>query len=121
MQRGVQPVNASCNYLDTLLRARCSARLCPRFYGTAAAQRPTLIGSERDRRGGSHRICGLLPHEVSADERSDFVLGRPELNTEAEKSIDFYGPCDYDPTGAAEVRAQRAILLRELHGDGSSD
>jgi hypothetical protein len=47
--------------------------------------------------------------------------GRPELNTEAEKSIDFYGPCDYDPTGAAEVRAQRAILLRELHGDGSSD
>jgi hypothetical protein len=46
---------------------------------------------------------------------------RPELNVEAEKSIDFYGPCDYDPTGAAEIRAQRAILLRELFGDGSSD
>jgi hypothetical protein len=46
---------------------------------------------------------------------------RPELNTDAEKSIDFYGPCDYDPTGAAEVKAQRSILLRDLDGDGSSD
>jgi hypothetical protein len=46
---------------------------------------------------------------------------RPELNTEAEKSIDFYGPCDYDPTGPAEVQAQRNRLLRELYGDGSSD
>jgi hypothetical protein len=46
---------------------------------------------------------------------------RPELNGDAEKSIDFYGPCDYDPTGPAEVRAQRAILLRQLFGDGSSD
>src|SRR5215475_10420146 len=46
---------------------------------------------------------------------------RPELNTDAEKSIDFYGPCDYDPTGPAEVQAQRTRLMRELHGDGSSD
>jgi hypothetical protein len=46
---------------------------------------------------------------------------QPELNIEAEKSIDFYGPCDYDPTGAAEVRAQRARLLRGVFGDGSSD
>ena len=46
---------------------------------------------------------------------------RPELNAEAEKSIDFYGPCDYDPTGAAEIRTQRSLLLRELHGDGDSD
>lgn len=47
--------------------------------------------------------------------------GRPELNAEAEKSIDFYGPCDYDATGAAEIKAQRSILLRDLDGDGSSD
>jgi hypothetical protein len=46
---------------------------------------------------------------------------RPELNADAVKSIDFYGPCDYDPTGAAEIRSQRAILLRELFGDSSSD
>jgi hypothetical protein len=35
------------------------------------------------------------------------------------KSIDFYGQCDYDPTGPAEVRAPRAILLRRLFGDGA--
>lgn len=46
---------------------------------------------------------------------------RPELNIEAEKTIDFYGPCDYDPTGAAEIRAQRSRLLRGLFGDGSND
>jgi hypothetical protein len=46
---------------------------------------------------------------------------RPELNADAGKIIDFYGPCDYDPTGPAEVQAQRKRLLRELHGDGSSD
>jgi hypothetical protein len=46
---------------------------------------------------------------------------RPELNADAVKSIDFYGPCDYDPTGAAEIRSQRAILLRQLFGDSSSD
>ena len=46
---------------------------------------------------------------------------RPELNADAEKSVDFYGPCDYDPTGQAEVRTQRAILLRELYGDSSND
>ena len=46
---------------------------------------------------------------------------RAELNADAEKSIDFYGPCDYDPTGSAEVRTQRAILLRGLYGDSSND
>jgi hypothetical protein len=46
---------------------------------------------------------------------------RPELNTEAEKSIDFYGPCDYDPTGAAESRTQRGLWLRDLNGDGGSN
>jgi hypothetical protein len=46
---------------------------------------------------------------------------RPELNAVAEKSIDFYGPCDYDPMGPDEIRTQRAILLRELYGDSSND
>ena len=41
---------------------------------------------------------------------------RPELNTDVGNIIDFYGPCDYDPTGAAEVRAQRKLLR-----DGSDD
>ena len=42
---------------------------------------------------------------------------QPELNIEAEKSIDIYGPCDYDPTGAAEVRVQRRLLLRDRSND----
>ena len=46
---------------------------------------------------------------------------RPVLNADAGKIIDFYGPCDYDPTGVAEIRAQRSLLLRDLHGDGSND
>jgi hypothetical protein len=45
---------------------------------------------------------------------------RPELDTEAAKSIDFYGPCDYDPTGAAEIKVQRN-LLRDLDGDSDSE
>lgn len=45
---------------------------------------------------------------------------KPELNADAEKSIDFYGPCDYDPTGRDEVNRQRAMLLRDS-GDGSND
>jgi hypothetical protein len=46
---------------------------------------------------------------------------QPELNIEAEKSIDFYGTCDYDPTGPAEARAQRTRSLRGIFGDGSSN
>ena len=46
---------------------------------------------------------------------------RPELDVEAEKSIDFYDSCDYDSTGAAEIRAQQTLLLRDLHGGGSND
>lgn len=46
---------------------------------------------------------------------------KPELNADAEKSISFYGPCNYDPTGPAEVAAQRAILWHGFAGDGSSE
>ena len=45
---------------------------------------------------------------------------RPELNADAEKSIGFYGPCDYDPTDVVEIRAQRA-MLHDGTGDGSND
>jgi hypothetical protein len=44
----------------------------------------------------------------------------PELNTDAEKSIDFYGPCDHDPTGADEIKTQKAMQRRETD-DGSND
>jgi hypothetical protein len=34
---------------------------------------------------------------------------RPLLNENAGQIIDFYGPCDYDPVGGDEIRAQRAL------------
>lgn len=37
---------------------------------------------------------------------------QPVLNENADTSIDVYGPCNYDPTGAEEIRAQQADLLR---------
>ena len=43
---------------------------------------------------------------------------RPVLNENAGNSIDFYGPCDHDPTGPDEVRAQRRAILQGVVGDG---
>jgi hypothetical protein len=42
---------------------------------------------------------------------------RPLLNEDAGNSIDFYGPCDHDPTGPDEVRAQRSVILQGVFGD----
>ena len=43
---------------------------------------------------------------------------RPVLDSVSGNIIDFYGPCDYDPTGADEIRAQRRVLLRGDFEDG---
>ena len=33
--------------------------------------------------------------------------------------IDFYGPCDHDPLGVEEIRAQRRYLLRKQRKEAS--
>jgi hypothetical protein len=43
---------------------------------------------------------------------------RPVLDTAAGNIIDFYGPCEYDPLGHAEIRLQKQLLLRGVYGDG---
>jgi hypothetical protein len=86
------------------------------FWAVPAAEANQLVETEVIDLGAGYCHMKFAPMSEAT-----LSWGRPELNTEAEKSIDFYGPCDYDPTGAAEVRAQRTILLRELHGDGSND
>ena len=43
---------------------------------------------------------------------------QPVLDETAGNVIDFYGPCDHDPTGADEIRAQRRVELRGFYGDG---
>ena len=77
--------------------------------------------SERSRGERSADVAGYCHIKFPPLDEATLSWVQPELNRDAEKSIDFYGPCDYDPTGAAEVRMQRAILLRELFGDSSND
>ncbi len=43
---------------------------------------------------------------------------RPVLDPLTGNIVDFYGPCDYDPTGVDEIRAQRRVLLRGNFEDG---
>ncbi len=43
---------------------------------------------------------------------------RPVLDSTTGNIIDFYGPCDYDPTGLDEIRAQRRVLLYSNFADG---
>ena len=85
------------------------------FWGVPRVEANELVESE------AADFAGYCHMKFAPMSESTLSWGQPELNTEAEKSIDFYGPCDYDPTGAAEVKAQRSILLRDLSGDGSSD
>jgi hypothetical protein len=42
---------------------------------------------------------------------------QPVLDETAGNIIDFYGPCDHDPTGAAERKLQRRQGLHGIHGD----
>jgi hypothetical protein len=42
---------------------------------------------------------------------------QPVFDEAAGNTIDFYGPCDHDPLGADEVKAQRRVLLRDNYED----
>ena len=42
---------------------------------------------------------------------------RPLLNENAANSIDFYGPCDHDPTGKDEVRIQSRVIRDGIFAD----
>ena len=43
---------------------------------------------------------------------------QPVLDSTAGNMVDFYGPCDYDPVGADEIRVQRRVILRSNFDDG---
>ena len=85
------------------------------FWGVPAVAASELVETE------AVDFAGYCHMKFAPMNEATMSWDRPELNAEAGKIIDFYGPCDYDPTGAAEVRMQRAILLRELFGDSSND
>jgi hypothetical protein len=42
---------------------------------------------------------------------------QPVLDDSSTAIIDFYGPCDYDPLGKDEIRAQRRLKFRGTYGD----
>ena len=81
------------------------------FWGVPAVEASELVETE------AVDFAGYCHMKFAPLDQATLSWDRPELNAHAEKSIDFYGPCDYDPTGAAEIRTQRAILLRDFHGD----
>ena len=85
------------------------------FWGVPAVAASELVETE------VVDLAGYCHIKFAPMSEATLAWGRPELNADAGKIIDFYGPCDYDPTGPAEVRAQRTRLQRELHGDGSND
>jgi len=43
---------------------------------------------------------------------------QPVLDENAGHLIDFYGPCDYDPLGADEIKAQRRMGARGIFENG---
>ena len=43
---------------------------------------------------------------------------QPVFDEGSGNTIDFYGPCDHDPLGADELKAQRRVLIRENYDDG---
>jgi hypothetical protein len=42
----------------------------------------------------------------------------PILDEGSARVVDFYGRCDYDPTGIDAINAQRRVLHRGVFGDG---
>jgi hypothetical protein len=46
---------------------------------------------------------------------------RPVLESDGSKTIDFYGPCDHDPLGRAEILRQRRALLRRENRNAGRD
>jgi hypothetical protein len=58
-------------------------------------------------------------HMQFPEMRSD-TLGwdRPMLDDASGRSVDFYGPCDHNPSGADAVLKQRSVEMRGFFGDG---
>ena len=85
------------------------------FWGVSPANANELVETE------VVEFSGYCHMKFAPMIESTLSWDRPVLNADAGKIIDFYGPCDYDPTGAAEIRAQRSMLLNSFHGDSSND
>jgi hypothetical protein len=75
---------------------------------------------------GAEELILKEPADASAychmkfPEMREETLGwaEPILDDASGKLVDFYGPCDYEPTGIEAINAQRRVLHRGTFGDG---
>ena len=77
------------------------------FWGLPAVEAEELVFKEA---ANASAYCHMKFPPMREDTLS---WERPVLDQNAGNIIDFYGPCDYDPTGATERARQR----RHLHTD----
>ena len=82
------------------------------FWGVPAAEADELAIKEA---ANLSFYCHMKFPEMRVDTLS---WDRPVLDETAGNVVDFYGPCDHDPTGADEIKVQRRVLLRGFYGDG---
>jgi hypothetical protein len=75
------------------------------------------------------RVTVYNVNRIASDDGNYCHLKFPPLDEEslssprpafknAPATVDFYGPCNYDPLGKDEVMAQRRIMLNDFMGDG---
>ena len=79
------------------------------FWGVAAAGADELVVKT------PLEISGYCHMKFPPMREDSLSWGQPVLDESSGNIIDFYGPCDHDPTGSAERSRQRS---RGLYDDG---
>jgi len=82
------------------------------FWGVPSAEAEEMISSVPT------AITDYCHLKFPAMREDSLSWERPVLDSTTGNIIDFYGPCDYDPTGLDEIRAQRRVLLHGNFADG---
>jgi hypothetical protein len=82
------------------------------FWGVPSAEAEEMISSVPT------DITDYCHLKFPAMRKDSLSWERPVLDSTTGNIIDFYGPCDYDPTGVDEIRAQRRVLLYGNFADG---
>jgi hypothetical protein len=62
-------------------------------------------------------VSGYCHMKFPPMQRETLSWTQPVLDESAGNIIDFYGPCDHDPTGAAERKTQRRHGFHGIYGD----
>ena len=82
------------------------------FWGVPSAWAEELISSVPN---DTTAYCHMKFPAIREDTLS---WEQPVLDSATGNIVDFYGPCDYDPTGLDEIRVQRRVIVRGDFDDG---